>query len=530
MKTQNAARWSVIAATLGLAATAGAQVPLRTIVLSGEEFAPGLSIDQFAGTGPVLNSAGEVAFGVIGFGGGAEAAAILGFDIASGRSNLLVGPDAQGPSSRFLSFDFYSLSDDGRLATEAVFVRDGAVASGYFTSPIGGSLSPQAVFGDGVGFDFVATAATATSGGTFAIGGFLPNVPFDEAGSIIAGTPGGPIVEVARQGSQVPGLPDGVRYENTGPVSVNSSGQVLFSTILRGDVSLLVDDSAVIMADARGVEPTRVLARAGGAALGLAGSSIIQVGSPSLNNAGDVIYSAVIAPTGSDPFDPGTTLGTALYATRDSGATRLVTASGQLAAGYDDGTTILDVAGGRITSSGHIGYIARVSSQDLSLGLFDSAVFFDRDGATSRLAYTGQRVESLGEEFFIADLFGERPTVNDRGQAILGATIFGATLGQSFFGLLGVDTDGSLMTIVYEGQLIEVSPGDFREVALILGGGSAIEDGGSRTFNDNGQFVFSVVFTDFSQGHFATVVPSAPSLLVALAVGPWAARRRRLPR
>ncbi|MCH8316682.1 MAG: hypothetical protein IIA64_11980 [Planctomycetes bacterium] len=72
-------------------------------------------------------------------------------------------------------------------------------------------------------------------------------------------------------------------------------------------------------------------------------------------------------------------------------------------------------------------------------------------------------------------------------------------------GVWAEDRNGLLTLVIREGDQIEVAPGDVRTVLKVfmntgetfVSGG---EDGRGINFNDAGQLVFRVIFTDFSGG------------------------------
>lgn len=100
------------------------------------------------------------------------------------------------------------------------------------------------------------------------------------------------------------------------------------------------------------------------------------------------------------------------------------------------------------------------------------------------------------------------------------------------------DPDGLLHEIVSTGSLLEVAPGDFREVThFAFMGGSGLEDGRRVGFNERGQVAFRADFTDGSSGMFVSSLaaipePAACSLLAMGLAGLSNAQRRKsvLPR
>ena len=133
-----------------------------------------------------------------------------------------------------------------------------------------------------------------------------------------------------------------------------------------------------------------------------------------------------------------------------------------------------------------------------------------------------------------AETFGAFSSVNinDQGQVAFGARFGGsATPIFAFDGIFSTDPLGDVVSIITAGELLEVAPGDAREV-LDLGfvAGAAL--------NDLGDLVFRARFTDNSEGIFSASlattpvpVPAAlPLLLAAFGLLGIVARRRNAVR
>jgi hypothetical protein len=187
-----------------------------------------------------------------------------------------------------------------------------------------------------------------------------------------------------------------------------------------------------------------------------------------------------------------------------------------------------------MNASSRVAFLAAVGGDGIDgsneVGLWSNAM--SPDGGLRLIARNGD--EAPGREpGFVFGVFLE-PSLNAAGQTAFMATgyrQFEGTVLDSAFGVWGQDRDGRLRLVASVGQLLEIEPGDHREIAsLLFASATGGEDGKARGFNDAGQIVLRVTFTDGSSGVFvsnALTVPEPTSSLLALSAGGcfWLSRR-----
>lgn len=109
-----------------------------------------------------------------------------------------------------------------------------------------------------------------------------------------------------------------------------------------------------------------------------------------------------------------------------------------------------------------------------------------------------------------------KPAMNALGQTVFMASAFqfeNGAVASSGFGIWGQDRSGRLRLVAREGDLLEVAPGDVREIEQLLfasaaGGG----DGRATGVNDFGQVAFGAIFTDRTSGVFVSTALTIPEL------------------
>jgi hypothetical protein len=104
-----------------------------------------------------------------------------------------------------------------------------------------------------------------------------------------------------------------------------------------------------------------------------------------------------------------------------------------------------------------------------------------------------------------------RPVINSAGQIAFSAPVDGTDLDW----IWATTKDGELKLIARRGDIVEVGPGDSRTVLVaFVGQDGRNGDGRPTYFNDLGQLVFSVFFSDVSQGILVSnAVADIPNLL-----------------
>jgi hypothetical protein len=151
----------------------------------------------------------------------------------------------------------------------------------------------------------------------------------------------------------------------------------------------------------------------------------------------------------------------------------------------------------------------------------DSGLWTGEPGRLRLVAREGDLAPGAEPGQLFGDMRFTKPSINSRGQVAFAATIIDPEFsGPNMYGVdagIWAETgDGMLTLIVRDGDAIEVAPGDVRTVLYVnedFNNGSGNEDGLRSFFNNRGELVFSVTFTDGSSGIFVSnaVAISEPS-------------------
>ncbi|MBA3483847.1 MAG: hypothetical protein H0T51_18740 [Pirellulales bacterium] len=270
----------------------------------------------------------------------------------------------------------------------------------------------------------------------------------------------GALTLVAREGSQAPGLPVGVKFSNFGPDfrAINGTGLVAFRGVLQ-----------------------------------------FGEGVPGLNDSG--IWSqrsgplALVAREGDQA--PGTPAG--------------------IVFGHFSNAPVLNAAG-------HTAFVGTLQRGDGGVTFSNnSGIWSDRSGTLELVAREGNQAPGTpsGTNF---DFMPRNSSIilNAAGQMAVFASLqsgSGGVNSSNNSGIWAEDVAGVLRLIVRTGDMLEVAPSDFRTVSsLSFRGDSGNEDGRGSGFNDLGQVAFSATFTDGSSGVFVSNLATVPEPM-SLALG-----------
>jgi hypothetical protein len=324
---------------------------------------------------------------------------------------------------------------------------------------------------------------------------------------------------------------------------VNSHGQTLFRGFLTGPGIDAANLNGIWGFDTS--SGTQLLLRAGMAVPGTPHGKFLSFpGSPTINDAGDT---AVLAFFASDPAATGLDAGEALtgesmdvghdhadgdgatprlglWVRRASGALEHVFSMGDHAPGisdphgnqHDAHVTFVDTFDPVMNAAGSVALVAVVAGEGVTdlnaVGVWSNA----RSGAGSEpgdlelIARTGDAVPGgrPGETFGVL----QEPALNAAGQAVFMAWSYtpdgDATLTRG--GIWGQDRAGTLRNVAQAGDLVEVLPGDLREIAsLQFHSRTGGEDGRPRGLNDLGEVA---LLAHFSDGSSAVLVSRALSI------------------
>jgi hypothetical protein len=432
---------------------------------------PGVLFNAF-GTIPLVNSAGNVAFG----------AELKGPGVVTGENQNLRGIWAGSPGAvRLIARE----GDPAAGAPEGV--RYSVLQSGL------------RVWND-VGH--VAFSGQVTGAGVSAA---------NDSG-LWAGSPGN-IQLVARDGSPAPGTGGGVSYGSFqfGVIQINNAGQTVFENGLAGPVNAS-NNHAIFSGPPGGVQ---LAARLGQQAAGLpAGVRYEAMRNPRINDQGQIVFT-------------GTASGHAGIWAGLPGAFQLVAYGGGQAPGTPEGVSYHDMGLPIVSSSGGVAFPASLrnpNGQDLGEGLFAGV-----PGSVQLIARRG--ADAAGTEPGVAFQRPENFALNGAGQVVFLASLTGPDVTEANdYGIWSTDPlnpGGPLLLVAREGGLFDVGGGDLRTISELRFLGDAVS---GSALNDAGQFAFAARFTDGSGGVFVTGVPEPGAAAVTASVTAGAALLRRRQR
>jgi hypothetical protein len=365
----------------------------------------------------------------------------------------------------------------------------------------------------------------------------------------------GVLESVALAGSDIPGVP-GATFVGLGNlITFNDADAMAFHGTFEGAGINGTNNEGFF---AQGFGGVNLMVRKGGAAPGMPGTTIQDISNfnVQLNNDGQLAFSAatdgahdgwavfrgapgLIAPvlaTGDlSPFgEPYTGPGAVSGSFRQSldGATVLADTGPEenslLGFYFADanGTTLiarenstnplgsyaqLGFNGGHTNANGTAVYHAKLFGPGMNDGN-DSAIFRKTQGAGPQVvAREGNQALGFDEGVVLRDLFspGFPRFLDGTDRAYYQALVEGPGIDETNdMAVWSVDADGDYHLLLREGQMIEVSDGDSRQVeSFFVSGGLGQETGRPPAANDQGDMAFQVSFTDTSN---AIVVARLP--------------------
>ncbi|QDT74601.1 hypothetical protein I41_37980 [Lacipirellula limnantheis] len=541
------ALWTISNAT-ALATTSVA--PARVVALSGQRpggLTPLTGFTRFDAR-PVIDGAGRVAF----LAAAGDAFELTGAwaESASGVRAIAQAGDAAAPGGvRFAEFADLVMSDAGAIGFKALLAgatvnvetaesiwieRAGQmslVARGGAEAPDPTKArrflrfeSPPALNGDGQLAFFARTRdkelEVVQDSGFYWFDGVQVGAIAAAGSSAI---PGSEDVVFSAQSFEAPFADDPV---------VNSTGTTIFRGFIEGPG--VGDSNLNGLWRYRQSDGLQLLLRGGDAALGVPGATFISFPAiPTINDAGESAFLAFYRLT-DDPAqaaagalvsnDAAIRLG--LWLRRSSGELEAVFKLGDDAPGIAGDARFIDVFDPVLNGAGRVAIVAAVAGDAVTpsseVGLWSSGL--SEDGGIELVARQGDAAP--GGRGTVFGVFLE-PSLNAHGQTAFVATGYDPAiepgLSQSV-GIWGEDRTGTLRLVVESGQLLEVAPGDFRQVAgVAFASETGGQDGKSRGFNDAGQLAFHATFIDGSSGIFVSNLLAVPEpqlwpLLISAAI------------
>jgi len=513
------------------------------IALTGDAVpgaAPGVTFSSF-GSINVINDAGQVSFVAFLTGTG-----VNGFNnsgLYSGTSASLgqvarEGSQAPGAAAgvNFSIFDTPVINNAGQTAFLGTLTGTGVIVAnnkGVF-SEAGGSLGLVARGGSaapgtpaGVNFTSNFSELLFNNAGQAAFRNVLAGTGVDSTNnSAIFSQGSGTLDLVARGGDAAPGTGPGVNFTIFESPVMNNAGQAAFMTVLTGTGVDSTNDRA-IFSEAGGT--LGLVARKGDTAPGAGpGWRFSYLYTPAINDLGQTAFTANMINT-----DAGTTYEAAIFS-EAGGTLGVVARESDTAPGT--GAQFNGFFNPVINNTGQTAFLSGLIGTGV-VSTNNNGIFSEFGGTLGLVAREGDAAPGTepGVIFGGTTYTFTLPVLNDAGQTAFIANLTGAGVtSSSDKGIFATDMDGVLQLIAREGDLFDVDPDtvgvDNRTISIVNlvedAGGS---DGRSTSFNNNGQLVFRLVFTDGSQGVFIANVPE-PTSLALLAVGGLLLSRRRCAR
>jgi hypothetical protein len=535
---------------------AAPQLALRMVVLSGDSPAGIPASDAFhafAGV-PVIDNHGNFAF-IASFGLGGDAYGIW-LESSYGRRMIARSSDpAPNTGAVFAQFSDLVLADGGITAFKAQLAgsvigddnrdsiwlnRSGTLTlvaqAGHEAHSTGADLrfshfeTPIAASVDGQVSFFARTrdkeSGTAQGSGIWTTGSNRISLAANDGASAIVGLP------------DVVFLPQSFEQPFSNNPIISPAGQIIFRGFLAGPG---VDETNLngLWSYRPGVGLESLL-RAGDEAVGMGGVPFLSFPSiPTINAAGDTAFLAFfdsdhhqaeglfdVAPGTTEPHEHEHQLGLGLWLRRASGELNNIFVIGDPAPGVAGDVHFVDTFDPIMNASGRVAFLAAVHGEGVDgsneMGLWSSGR--SPDGALRLVARQGDEAPGVGNGFVFGTFL--EPTLNAAGQVAFMAAGYQQVNGaivHSAFGIWGQDRAGHLRLVARVGELLEVAPGDEREIAsLAFASKTGGEDGKPRGLNDFGQIVLHATFTDGSSGVFvssALAVPEPNSFAIVLFAG-----------
>jgi len=464
---------------------------------------PGVTGNFNSFNSPSVNDSGQVAFGATG-GLWSEGSGTLTRIAANGGLAPGMG------SATFNNFGSARqvINDSGYVA----FAEGTSTVTGYFSSD-GGTMHPVAV-GNG--------PAAGVPGATFTNNGMViakANPRMNNSGANVFTTTlnlgggitsandtgvwmqvGGVLSLVARRGNPVPNSTD--NYSTFGTPVINSNAQIA----LIGNTS--VTGSAIFEGTVSGLN--KVAARGQQAPGYNAGVNYYQFFDPAINDSGALLFRADVGSVG---------LASALYHTI-GGTVQPVLRTSSVSAEADAapgvvGATMNAVRGSSVAINNQnvIAFYGQMNSGGGGVtGTNDEAIWVGPVSALRPVAREGDLAPGAGGARIDAFSSYSNLSLNDRNQVALIARLTGDNVTAANNAMIAAtDPFGQLISVVREGQTLEVRPGVFRTIndsgvtnQTTLSSGPS--DGKPRVFGDDSYLALKLDFTDNSSGIFVADV------------------------
>lgn len=475
-------------------------VSLEVVALEGEPapgLAPGVVFKNFADL-PILDADGAVIF----------TAELEGTAPPTFQPPALFGPDAAGTQTLVLRVEEPvgggpELLDSVRVAAsiDGTYLLD---ALGTFNERILRAAPPAAPADIAV----IGDEAPGTGGGTFA-SLELPAVTLSGEAVFFGTYEGGAgahlfregLWRIAADGSLLPAMVTGTAAPGTGTsffsltnpaVTISRAGTIAFIALAGGNG---------LWTESAGTQTLHW--RQGDAAPGAAPGQTFSVFQQPLINASDEIaFGGSLQGPGVDGTNRA-----GLWGPGTSGGIALKAREGDAAPGAAVGSTFIGFSGPQLLDSGSVVFFANLDGEPFG-GIWRAG----RDGALTPLVLQGDPVEEMPPGSVVEDI-GTAWSVNERGEVVFMGRLSGPGIDDfpNDEGVFAV-RDGDVVPLIFDGDLLEVAPGDLRTVSTAVIVGAFWKRYGQLGWNDAGQAAMLVGFTDFTRAIVvATLAPPVPA-------------------
>ncbi|MEL6497992.1 MAG: choice-of-anchor tandem repeat NxxGxxAF-containing protein [Planctomycetota bacterium] len=312
---------------------------------------------------------------------------------------------------------------------------------------------------------------------------------------------------IAREHQQAPGLDPGVLFDFAGSTAlplVNNAGDLVFVSGLRGAGVTTANDSGIWQEEAG--TGLSLLVREGDTAPGtnppvqFAGFSNIAI-----TEEGRMVFLATVAGAGVSPEND-----TGFWAIDPLGSISILAREGDHAPGLDSTIRFGFFAEGPvINASGDIAFLSYLVGSGVDSSNNQGIWAQDALGSFELIARAGEQASEV-EPGVVYSSFGP-PAFNTRRQIAFSAQLSGGAQPSQGLWLMNECRELSLLAQVGEAFDVDDSPTCIDLRVVIPGsigyvGRSGGQGGRASSLNDNGEFAFSLIFTDGSAGIFLASV------------------------
>lgn len=329
---------------------------------------------------------------------------------------------------------------------------------------------------------------------------------------------------VARNGVSVPSLGPDVTLKATSIVgttlfpAISNTGQIVFSSEFQGS-GVDGTNNHGIFSDLDGT--LSLVVREGDSAPGTGGNLYFKdffSGSLTVNDVGNVAFKSVLSDTNSDYFG--------IYS-QPNGLLNLVARSGDFASGIGTGVFFQGFGNPEMNNTGQVAFKGFLSGNGVG-NTNDEGIFAESSSALDLIARKGDLAPDIGSGVLFGDLFD--PLINDFGQVAFNTELTGPGVdNNNDRAIFATDSMGALRLVAREGDMLDFNPNpnvtDLKTILFVshVSGSSTggINDGMASSFNNNGELIFWVRFTDGTEGIYKAqfgIVPEPHGLIMVLTV------------